>query len=120
MSDACSEFDPVDVLVDEFLDRHRRGERPSLTEFAQEHPEHAERIRSLVPAMLVLEDFGGSGSARSPTSLLRLLGCLSSLGDYILLHRSGLAEWGSSMKRFTNRWAGTSRSRPSSLVTPTT
>ncbi len=32
MSDAFSVFDPVDELVDGFLERYRRGERPSLTE----------------------------------------------------------------------------------------
>ena len=95
MSDACSEFDPVDVLVDEFLDRHRRGERPSLTEFAQEHPEHAERIRSLVPAMLVLEDFGGGSEIRSQSDQSASLARMPErLGDYILLRQIGAGGMG--------------------------
>ena len=30
MNEAISGFDPVDELVDGFLERYRRGERPSL------------------------------------------------------------------------------------------
>ncbi len=41
------EFDPVDDLVEEFLERHRRGERPSVTEYTDKHPELAGRIRAV-------------------------------------------------------------------------
>ncbi|SIN72783.1 WD40 repeat [Singulisphaera sp. GP187] len=90
MSDLSSEADPLEVLVDAFLDRYRRGERPSLTEFAAAHPEYAARIRSLVPAMLVLEEFGpesevGPQSGRSG-SLTRMP---HRLGDYVLIQVIG-------------------------------
>lgn len=90
MSEQSSEFDPVEDLVDEFLERYRRGERPSLTEFAEEHPAHAERIRSLIPAMLAMEEFGpgsevGTQSGRS-ASLTRMP---QRLGDYILIRPIG-------------------------------
>jgi tetratricopeptide (TPR) repeat protein len=42
-------------LADEFVQRHRRGEQPSLTEYAQRNPELAERIRDLFPALLMME-----------------------------------------------------------------
>ena len=92
MNDAFSAFDPVDELVDGFLERHRRGERPSVSEYTEKHPELAERIRALFPALLVMEELGsrpgGSGgplengtgrSARVPERL----------GDYLLLRRIG-------------------------------
>ena len=49
MSKASSGFDPVDDLVEAFLERYRRGERPSLTEYTDKHPELAERIRAALP-----------------------------------------------------------------------
>jgi serine/threonine protein kinase/WD40 repeat protein len=46
---------PVEELAEEFLNRYRRGERPSLTEFVQRHPEMASEIRELFPALVMME-----------------------------------------------------------------
>jgi serine/threonine protein kinase len=46
---------PVEQLAEDFLDRYRRGERPSLSDYTQAHPELAEQIRDLFPALLALE-----------------------------------------------------------------
>lgn len=67
MSNACSGFDPLDDLVESFLERYRGGERPSPTEYASKHPELAERIRSLFPSLVVMEELAsgiGSGAGR--------------------------------------------------------
>jgi len=53
VSKASCAFDPIDHLVEAFLERYRRGERPSLSEYTDKHPELAERIRALFPAVLV-------------------------------------------------------------------
>jgi eukaryotic-like serine/threonine-protein kinase len=59
-----SEFDPLDEPAEEFLARFRRGERPSLTEYADRYPDLADRIRSLFPALVELERAGSlSGPA---------------------------------------------------------
>ena len=90
MSEASSECDPVELLVDEFLDRCRRGERPVLSAFAGEHPEHAERIRSLVPAMLALEELGPDDGLDIHLDLDAPPGGKPRrLGDYMLLRRIG-------------------------------
>ncbi|VTU02289.1 serine threonine protein kinase : Protein kinase family protein OS=Singulisphaera acidiphila (strain ATCC BAA-1392 / DSM 18658 / VKM B-2454 / MOB10) GN=Sinac_2100 PE=3 SV=1: Pkinase_Tyr [Gemmataceae bacterium] len=47
--------DPVDVLAEEFADRLRRGEHPSVTVYADAHPEHAEQLRELLPAVAQME-----------------------------------------------------------------
>jgi serine/threonine protein kinase len=47
--------DPVDVLAEEFADRLRRGEHPSVSEYAAAHPEHAEQLRALLPAVAQME-----------------------------------------------------------------
>ncbi len=47
--------DPVDVLAEEFAERLRRGERPSVSEYAAAHPKHAEQIRQVLPAVAQME-----------------------------------------------------------------
>ena len=47
--------DPVDVLAEEFADRLRRGEHPSVSIYADKHPEHAEQLRELLPAVAQME-----------------------------------------------------------------
>ena len=55
MSTSASGADPLGHLADEFLERHRRGEQPALTEYTARHPELAEQIRELFPALLMME-----------------------------------------------------------------
>jgi WD40 repeat protein/serine/threonine protein kinase len=45
----------LDGLAAEFAARYRRGERPDLEDYARRHPELAEAIRDLFPAMVGLE-----------------------------------------------------------------
>ncbi len=67
MSEASCEFDPVDDLAEAFLERYRRGERPSLSEYTDKHPELAERIRAVFPALVAMEEVGrGGGQATGP------------------------------------------------------
>ena len=62
MSEPSCEFDPVDDLANAFLERYRRGERPSLSEYTDKHPELAERIRSVFPALVLMEEVGAGKS----------------------------------------------------------
>src|SRR5438309_1614391 len=52
-----SERDPVEVLAEEYFARQRRGERPTVDEYADRHPALAERIRRLFPTLALLEEF---------------------------------------------------------------
>ncbi len=45
----------VEQLAEEFVERYRRGERPPLSEYIARHPEHAEEIRDLFPALVMME-----------------------------------------------------------------
>ncbi len=47
--------DPVDVLAEEFADLLRRGEHPSVNVYAAAHPEHAEQLKELLPAVAQME-----------------------------------------------------------------
>ena len=60
--------DPVEELAEEFLDRYRRGGRPSLSEYAARLPERAAEIRELFPFLLEMEDVRPASSSRSRCS----------------------------------------------------
>ncbi|MDR3638692.1 MAG: protein kinase [Isosphaeraceae bacterium] len=60
MSRSDSEVDPLDDVAEEFADRYRRGERPSLSDYAARYPQHAERIRRLFPALVGMEQLGAA------------------------------------------------------------
>ena len=50
--------DPIEMLADSFLDRFRRGERPSIEEYAAKHPELADEIREYAGGVpLFIEEF---------------------------------------------------------------
>ena len=44
-------YDRLDRLAEEFADRFRRGERPSMKEYTDRYPELADDIRELFPAL---------------------------------------------------------------------
>ena len=64
MSDPHSEVNPLDGLAEEFAARFRRGERPTIEEYVQRHPELAESIRQIFPTLVMMErirpDFNAS------------------------------------------------------------
>jgi len=58
MRDADSDIDrnPLDVMAEEYVRRHRLGERPALDEFVCRQPELEQQIRQLLPAALLLDN----------------------------------------------------------------
>ena len=67
MSESGSEPDPLVRLAEEFAERYRRGERPSLTEYAARYPDLAGQIHDLFPALVMIEDLGSlAGSTPGP------------------------------------------------------
>ena len=97
MSEPSCEFDPIDDLADAFLVRYRRGERPSLSEYTARHPELAERIRAVFPALVALEEVGPEKSQGAGLDV----GPFGSggpepqrLGEFVLLRRIGAGGMG--------------------------
>jgi serine/threonine protein kinase/WD40 repeat protein len=76
MSNAGSQSgrDPVEQLMESFLGQWRRGERPSLEEYAARCPDRADEIRELFPAFVELEQLkpvvqaGADSHVRPPPS----------------------------------------------------
>jgi hypothetical protein len=92
---ASSEVNPLDRLAEEFVERHRRGERPSVTEYADKHPELAAEIRDLFPALVMMEDVRpGKDDATGAFSTVSDADFgdgkkLERLGDYRILREVG-------------------------------
>src|SRR5262249_12679933 len=93
MSTSSDRRNPVEILAEEFLDRRRRGERPSLGEYLERYPDLAGEIRELFPALLMIEDLGedspdatGSMVGDGPTAGG---GRPHKLGDYRILREVG-------------------------------
>jgi serine/threonine protein kinase/WD40 repeat protein len=90
MPDSSLDRDPLDRLAEEFVQRLRAGQRPSLTEYAQRHPELAEPIHELFPALVEMENLkpatgehtGAFTPAAEPTDPVRV-------GEFRILRRVG-------------------------------
>ncbi len=87
-SDSSGARDPLERLGEEFVERWRRGERPTVEEYAAAHPELADGIRSLFPGMLEMEGLRGSGratrlaGAEEAGDAVRPAGLPTSIGPY--------------------------------------
>lgn len=84
----------VERLAEEFTERCRRGEKPSIKEYAERHPELAEIIGDTFPALAMMEDLAlatddsfGEASARGQPALGAAR--LDHLGDYRIIREVG-------------------------------
>lgn len=88
------ELELVEQLAEEFTERYRRGERPTIKEYAERYPELATIIRDTFQALAVMEDLApasdDSFGNQSPSGK-RPLGAaqLESLGDYRIIREVG-------------------------------
>ena len=93
MSRSGEQRNPIEILAEEFLDLKRRGERPTISEYAERHPELADEIRDLFPALLMMEDLGADSDGASG-SVATADGVVAGaqprrLGDYRILRQIG-------------------------------
>jgi serine/threonine protein kinase len=84
-----SAADPLGQIADEFVEAFRQGQRPSVEEFAHRYPAHADEIRDMLPALVLMEQAKApdqtSGEGASPDAGPPL----SQLGDYQILREVG-------------------------------
>ena len=71
-------------LANEFVERYRRGERPDVSEYANQHPDLADEIRDVFPMMLLMEDNAPEEPKPIETSL-----DVDRLGDFLIRHEIG-------------------------------
>src|ERR1700676_2730252 len=55
MPTSSADRNPVDLLAEEFVERSRRGETPSLSGYVEKYPQHAEKMRMVFPALVIME-----------------------------------------------------------------
>jgi serine/threonine protein kinase/WD40 repeat protein len=89
MSEAESKSALVMDLAEEFIERFRRGERPSLKEYTDKHPDLAAEICKVFPAMAMMENIaladeslGGQASEGAKTTE-----DLKQIGDFRIIRR---------------------------------
>ena len=92
MSSPDSEqYNLLDQLAEEFAERYRRGERPSLEEYTDRYPELADDIRELFPAMVKVEQAEGNLQEweRRPRIPGPRIDARRQIGDYRILREIG-------------------------------
>src|SRR4051794_12131742 len=82
---------PVEVLAEDFLKRKERGEKPTMAEYISKYPALADEIRDLFPALLMMEDLGGSSLVGSVTEerATERSSVPRQIGDYRILREVG-------------------------------
>jgi serine/threonine protein kinase len=79
--------DPFEELASEFSERHRRGEMPSIEDYASAHPDLADEIRELFPTIAAMEQLK---ERKTPPPRPTLGGLpLEELGDFRILGEIG-------------------------------
>src|SRR5271157_243059 len=89
MFEADEELDSLQVLADEFMERKRRGEAPSVAEYAARHPELAAEIEELFPTITVMEQLKARKEAESGARVSLGGIRLERLGDFRILGEIG-------------------------------
>ena len=84
-----SERDPLEMLAAEFMERLRRGQRPSAEDYAAQHPELAEEIRELFPTIAVTERLKARQEQTSGGRATLGSAQLSRLGDFRIIREIG-------------------------------
>jgi WD40 repeat protein/serine/threonine protein kinase len=87
-----SAADPLGEIADEFVAAFRQGQRPSVEEFARRFPAHADDLRDLLPALVLMEaakSADDTSSQRRRAKDWAAAAPLSQLGDYRILREVG-------------------------------
>src|SRR5262249_30372547 len=89
--DPDADRDSLDRLAEEIMERCRRGERPSPSEYAARYPERAEEIRELFPALVLMERLKPAGEAPGEAAGPRMGAGTPPirLGDFLIIREIG-------------------------------
>lgn len=79
----------VNSLVDEFMNRCRKGESPTIDEYCQAHPELAAEIQDVLEALLMVEDLKPGSHEQSGSSRGHAADRPDQVGEYRILGEIG-------------------------------
>src|SRR5262245_4400176 len=83
------ERNPVEALAEEFAERFRRGEQPTVEEYVARHPQWAGQIRALFPALVVMEKLKPSADPTGSFQGSAVMPMLERLGEYRIVREIG-------------------------------
>jgi len=93
MAEGGTDRNPIEVLSEEFLERIRRGEAVTPEEYADKHPDLADEILTLFPALLMMEELGDETSDRTGSiageAAIKVGATAGRLGEFRLLREVG-------------------------------
>jgi WD40 repeat protein/tetratricopeptide (TPR) repeat protein len=92
MNDPSEDRDAVEVLAEEFVNRQRRGETPTVQEYLERYPHLASDIRDLFPALVKMEKVRpqtGDATGEFIGTIEQAEKKLERLGDYRILREVG-------------------------------
>jgi WD40 repeat protein len=89
MNEPSLDRDPFEGVAESFLARYRAGERPSVAEYAARHPELADQIRRLLPALVTVEQDLSVDVDAAPAARDAIESQSKRLGDYRILREIG-------------------------------
>jgi serine/threonine protein kinase/tetratricopeptide (TPR) repeat protein len=90
MPSSCAAPDPLEQLVDDFAARCRRGESPSIADYAAKHPEHAGEIEELFPAVAMMEQLRAAEEEKRQAAAARQCDAPpQQVGDFDILREIG-------------------------------
>ena len=104
--------DTLDALADEFAERLRRGESPTIAQYADAHPELADEIRELFPSIQMMEQLALRREQQRLASKSRRRLPLPTSSDWATTGSSAGSvreAWGLCTKRCTSPWTAESR-----------
>ena len=86
---AIDQDSSVDLLASDFIARYRNGDRPTIDEYAQRHPELRKAIRRVFPLMLSVEKLKVDQQVESDGRVTLAGRSVERLGDFRLLREIG-------------------------------
>ncbi len=86
-NDPSSEL--IDQLAEEFMERQRGGEHPTISEYERKHPQLAEEIRELFPIIRAMEELKQSRDRAVDVRLPSHLGRIKQLGEFTIIRELG-------------------------------
>ena len=89
MSQPEDDRDPIEILAEEFLEEHRTGRQVTVSAYAQKHPELAEEIEEVFPALLAMEGAKPRQVLTPPLQSFEAVakGQIRKLGDFRIIRK---------------------------------
>jgi serine/threonine protein kinase/Tfp pilus assembly protein PilF len=91
MAEVQTDQSRLDELAEAFVERYRRGERPAISEYVRDHPDLAEQIEELFPALAMMEQVEGDlrKAAKKLPAAAEPAAPITQLGDFRIIRELG-------------------------------